>query len=392
MLYPSLSPVVSKAEMSGYVALEGRGFTHSPLYAQQEHNDGAIILAPEFYKEFDDGSQAVFSPFYIKDAKDEERSHGDIRELYFLKVFETSELSIGVKKIFWGITESRHVVDIINQTDLVTSFDGEDKLGQPMVHYSKILSDVREFGVLDFFIMPYFRERTFPGIEGRLRGPLVVDTDHPLYESKKEEDHIDYAVRYTNTFGDVDFSVSHFDGTNRDPDFIPLMTPAGPATMMLTPYYSQINQTGITGQLLIGEWILKLEAIHRNGSNLSYESVTTGFEYTFTSILETKMDLGTLLEYHYDSRGFDSPSPFEDDVMGGFRLAVNDLGSTEILAGIVQSLEHSTKYYFIEASRRLTNNIKINFEGRSFSDQPKYDQLYFLSGDDHLLLEVAYYF
>ena len=392
----AIFPALSHSEMTGFIAVEGRGFNHSPLYTdngkEQERHDGALILAPEFYKEFDDGSQFTFSPYYMEDSADNERSHGDIRELYYLKVFDTSELSFGVKKIFWGVTESRHVVDIINQTDQVSSSDGEDKLGQPMVHFSQILSLERELGTIDFFIMPYFRERTFQGFEGRLRGQLIVDTDNPLYESSKEENHIDYAVRYTNSLGPVDFSLSHFDGTSREPDFIPTDTPKG---MVLTPYYRQINQTGMTTQVILGEWILKLEAYHKNGRDLSYETGTAGFEYTFTSIFGTKMDFGTLLEYHFDSRRNDPtpPSnPMEDDLMAGFRLAVNDLGSTEILGGAVRSLDHSAKYYFIEASRRLTDNIKINFEARTFQEQPEEDPLYFLHDDDHMLLEVAYYF
>jgi hypothetical protein len=50
-------------------------------------------------------------------------------------------------------------VDIINQTDLVENIDGEDKLGQPMVHFSYF----GDWGVVDFFLLPYLRERTYPG-------------------------------------------------------------------------------------------------------------------------------------------------------------------------------------------------------------------------------------
>ncbi len=38
--------------------------------------------------------------------------------------------------MYWGVAESNHLVDIINQTDAVESFDGEEKLGQPMVQYT----------------------------------------------------------------------------------------------------------------------------------------------------------------------------------------------------------------------------------------------------------------
>jgi len=54
---------------------------------------------------------------------------------------------------FWGVTEFQHLVDIINQTDLVENIDTEDKLGQPMIN----LALINDWGTVDLFIMPYFR-------------------------------------------------------------------------------------------------------------------------------------------------------------------------------------------------------------------------------------------
>ena len=60
----------------------------------------------------------------------------DIRELNYLLFGETWEVRLGVDKVFWGTTEFVHLVDIVNQTDLVEDVDGEDKLGQPTVNLS----------------------------------------------------------------------------------------------------------------------------------------------------------------------------------------------------------------------------------------------------------------
>ncbi len=89
-------------------------------------------------------------------------------------------------------------MDVINQIDSVESVDGEDKLGQPMVH----LTAVKDWGVTELFVLPYFRERTFPGADGRLRTAVPVDTDHAQYESADKERHVDYAMRYSKTLGD----------------------------------------------------------------------------------------------------------------------------------------------------------------------------------------------
>ena len=50
-----------------------------------------------------------------------------------MSAMTTGRLLVGAAKVFWGTAESRHLVDIINQTDAVEDIDEEDKLGQPMV-------------------------------------------------------------------------------------------------------------------------------------------------------------------------------------------------------------------------------------------------------------------
>ena len=86
------------------------------------------------------------------------------------------ELRLGVDRVFWGVAESRHLVDIVNQTDLIEHPDEEDKLGQPMAH----LTWSGDWGVAEVFGLPYHRARTFSGPKGRLRFPLVADDENPL--------------------------------------------------------------------------------------------------------------------------------------------------------------------------------------------------------------------
>ncbi len=118
-------------ELNGHVAVEGRLFFHEPLYPEQNRNNASIALAPEFYYGFDSGSSLIFVPFLRVDSQDSERTHFDIRELNFLFLGDPWELRLGIGKVFWGVTEFVHLVDIINQTDLVEDIRAEDKLGSP---------------------------------------------------------------------------------------------------------------------------------------------------------------------------------------------------------------------------------------------------------------------
>ncbi len=103
----------------------------------------SLAAQPEYYRAWDDGRQNfTFVPFLRWDQSDSERSHVDIRELTWLRAADNWELRVGIRKLFWGVTESQHLVDIINQTDLVEAPDGEEKLGQPMLN----LALIRDWG------------------------------------------------------------------------------------------------------------------------------------------------------------------------------------------------------------------------------------------------------
>ena len=170
-------PVIA-GEWSGYFSAESRLFFQDPLHEGQREQSIALAAQPEYHHAWKESSFTAV-PFFRLDSADAKRTHLDIREFFYLWYPGTFELGIGIRKVFWGVTESQHLVDIINQTDLVEFPDREEKLGQPMVN----LSIDRDWGTFDFFLLPYFRERTFPGRKGRLRTAFVVDSDQAQYES-----------------------------------------------------------------------------------------------------------------------------------------------------------------------------------------------------------------
>ena len=380
-------PVAGLAhELSGYVSAEGRFFFNDPASSEQERDNGSFAFQPEYYHEWDDGSAFLFVPFGRLDSADSERTHFDIRELNYLWPTDDWELRLGVGKVFWGVTEFVHLVDIINQTDLVENIDEEEKLGQPMVH----VSAPRDWGVLDLFLLPVFRERTFPGRKGRLRSALVVDTDHTLYESDDEEHHVDFAVRYSNTIGDWDFGIYHFVGTGREPTLLPGADKKGRA--VLTPFYEQINQTGLDVQFVAGQWLWKLESLYRTGQGDGFFASVGGCEYSLVGVAETGMDLGLIGEYAYDDRGDNATTAYENDAMFGLRLAVNDADGTELLAGLIQDLDSPSRALSIEASRRFGSNWKLSLQAWGFLDSAADDLLFNVRDDDFIQVELAYYF
>jgi hypothetical protein len=373
-------------EFSGYVLGEGRVFANSAIHPGQKDGSASLAVQPEYYHEWEDGSSFTFVPFFRLDSADDERTHFDLRELTYIGLHEDFEVRVGVRKVFWGTTEVLHLVDIINQTDLVENTDTEDKLGQPMLN----LSTSRDWGTVDLFVLPFFRERTFPGREGRLRGAAFVDTDRAIYESAAEEWHTDWAIRYSQIFGDVDLGLYYFYGTSRDPTLLPGTDDHG--NSILVPFYEQIHQTGMDVSYVVGEWLWKMEALYRAGQGADdYFAWTGGLEYTFTRAFDSPMDVGVVLEGMYDERGNDATA-FESDIVLGLRLAANDAAGSEALFGWVQDVGSDARSLFLEASRRFGDHLKLSLELRGFLSQPETDFLFQQRDDDLMQLELFYYF
>lgn len=374
-------------KVSGFLSAQFQGFFDEPLNPVQSNSDFSAAIQPEFYTQWNAGTDSfTFTPFARIDQRDDQRSHYDIRELNWLHVGSDWELRAGVGIVFWGVTESQHLVDIVNQTDVVEDIDGEEKLGQPMIN----LSLIRRWGTLDLFVLPGFRERTFPGRKGRPRISPPVNVAMPVFESGAEEKHVDFALRWSEVFGDWDVGLSHFHGTSRDP--LLALDTADPASPSLIPIYDQIDQTGLDVQLTHNSWLWKLEAIRRAGQGDSFFAAVGGFEYTFYGMFDGATDVGLLAEYNYDERPIETRSPFENDVFGGLRFTLNDAQSSEALVGCIFDLDSASRFCNVEASRRLGARWVASLELRTFSSVPALDPFFTLRRDDYVQFELAYYF
>jgi len=390
-------------EWSARIEAEGSLFPASPVDPSQVRNGASLAFAPEWAFEFDDRKQLLtFEGFLRVDAADPDRTHADVRVLSWEYVANRWELRVGLRRVYWGVTESQHLVDIINQTDLIESPDGEDKLGQPMVNFAWIT----DFGTVDAFVMPFFRERTFPGSRGRLRFQPRVETEDALFDGGRDNDQVDLGLRWAHSVGSWDLGVSHFYGTSRDPRFMIGIDPSP----VLLPVYDVIHQTGLDAQLTTDAWLLKLESILRSGQGETFGGLTGGFEYTLGGVFGSVTDLGLLVEYSWDSRGeavlggdpLDvsvevPPNPlgfsvFQNDLFVGSRLALNDTESTSLLGGAAIDLDTGSLLLILETSRRIADDWTMEIEVRAFGGADSGEPLYSLRRDDYLRMAVSRYF
>ena len=276
------------------------------------------------------------------------------------------------------------MVDIINQTDAVESFDGEQKLGQPMLHFSYLTS----IGTFDLLAMPYFRKRQFPGNEGRFRFSIPLEKDDIGFENQDlEEYHPSFALRWSNALGPFDVGLSHFWGVGREPVFLP--NPDNPA---FTIFYPINHQTGLDLQAITGPFLWKLESFIRLNDFQDVFALAAGLEYTFGNIGSSGIDLGLIGEYLYDDRDELAVSGMDNDVFFGGRLAFNDIQSTEILFGGIFDLNRSTKLFSLEASRRFGESWKASVEGRILSSVAEEEFFYFFREDSFVQLSLSRFF
>jgi len=371
----------------GNVGLEGRGFVYTPDYAAQNTSrvTGSASVNPEVSYEFNADNRFLFNVFARYDSVDDNRTHYDIRESNYLYIGEDFEITLGISKVFWGVTESRHLIDIINQTDFVDNLNGEEKLGQAMVRVTLL----RKWGTLGLFVLPGFRERQFPHSGARLSGPVKIDTDNSTFQSGSKESHVDFALRWTKTLDAWDVGLALFRGTNREPYLTFNST-----NNTLVPHYDQIDQVSLDAQYT-GETILwKLESIYQWGSDDSFLAFVGGFEYTFYGVKESSVDVGMIVEYLYDDRNFQfSPATnANDDIAAGVRIALNDTQDTQFLAVAMMDNSDQTTFLNIEAERRLGNAWKIALQGSFFLNVASDDAFSFIKNDDHITANLSYYF
>ncbi len=387
LILSSATALADPVDISGYVGIEVNHFDQIGLYpGQLTHTQPSLVFAPELRWRSDDGdTRANLSLFGRLDAADTDRSHFDIREAYVQHSYDTVSVLLGVNKVFWGVTESRHLVDIINQVDQLEYTDTDARLGQPML---SVTTD-QDWGTLSAFVMTGFRELDFAGSEGRLRFGLPVDTASTSWGNSDEEWAPDFALRYANTFGAVDLGFSAFHGTSREP--ILQLNGGGTA---LEPYYGRIWQAGLDAQYTGDAVLLKLEAIMRGSDDFeTFGAVVAGLEYTLYQVAGSDGDLGLIAEYLHDERGADAPTTInQDDIFIGARWAANDERDTSALIGAIYDNDDSSTALRAEFERRLDIGLSLKLRAQAFTNTDASNPLHAFRTDDYVSIALEKHF
>ncbi len=375
-----------EASVAGSVSAEGRLFFAAPKYAGQSRDTGASLAAePEASVRDDDSMHKLLArPFYRVDPIDEQRTHFDVREAYYRFARGSWEASAGAGIFSWGALESYRPTDVLNQIDFVEGATASAKLGQPFVE----VGYVGATSSFKLYYLPFFRDRTFPGLRGRLRFPATIDVDHASYESSLGAWTPSGAARFATTLGDVDLGVAAFSGISRDPRFVVELT-----TGSVAPRYDLLQQGSVDAQWSSGGLSLKAEAFVRfwSAKMRAFGGGGLGADYTFSHV-GGRGDLSLAVEAFFDTRPIDAPiTLFRHDVFAGFRFALDDAASTEASGGAIVDFIDGTTFGKLEINRRFGEHWRATLAGNVFLAASQNIAASF-ARDQHAVARISYFF
>lgn len=441
LIFLTSTPIQADIRFSGQLEAELRIFPGKGLQQEQKQAYISAAFQPRLDWQSEQQNQRVrLEPFLRGSAPNGNRTHADLREAYYQFSAEQWQLKAGISTVFWGVTESQHLVDVINQADIVENPIGKEKLGQPMIN----LGFEQAFGNIDFYLLPYFRAKEFASEKERFRiatGLEVAPNNSPLtgfdlqakyhdkkayYQSKRKESYIDTAIRWSHYIDNFDFAVSVFNGTSREA--IPVLYDIQAANNNLTgkfaSWYEQTTRLGLEAQYLHYEWAFKLESAYHRQDSGNYSAAVAGFEYTFSDVGKNGSDMGLLMEYLWHNRSdisirkptkqvleqnlfdlldnqdlFDSYkipndylSPFDNDIFLGTRFSLNNVAGTQFLAGVIVDADDQTVLASFEGSTRIGDNVRLAMNVYFSKTQDKTSTFYPFRRDNMLEFKANWFF
>lgn len=369
-------------ELNSTITVTTSYYTDEPIVGEDRPQISALSFQSELFLDLTDRFQLTVEPFLQYEHLSDINTHLDLRKFSFLYTASSWEFEAGIGQEFWGVAESRQIVDVINQQDFATDFNGEVKLGQPLLR----VSSFTPLGDFSAYLLPLFREPEYASTDSRPRVPLQVDGTLSTYESADADKHIDYALRWTNTTGIWDLGLHYFSGTRRQP----LFSVVG---QNLAQRFVLVEQVGADAQATIGALLAKLELIQQNSREIdNHTELVTGVEYTLSQFLSTRVDVGLLSEFLYDSRNELADHLFQRDLMVGVRLSFNDSNSTSVLLTQVTDVESKAKSTQMEFTRRIGPNFTVGLEGAWWRDTEEDRNLSTLSAEDNVRFLLNWFF
>jgi hypothetical protein len=172
---------------------------------------------------------------------------GDLREGMITWLYEPLEIRVGRQIVVWGRADRINPTDVISSRDITLLFpdDDDQRRGNAMIEARW----GRGGYTVSALWLPEFRPNLYPS-GAQVPGVVLLGQHSPTEIAQ-------FGVRLDRTGGDVDWSVSYFDGLDRDPRF--QIVSAVPTGIAVGRRYDRVRQIGADAAMTLGEFGLRGE-------------------------------------------------------------------------------------------------------------------------------------
>ncbi len=369
-------------DSQGDISLILRQYTEDP---KEETVDQSLAMQTKLSIAMEKWGKIAF--YGRIDSKNSERNLIDLQELnarYFIG--DILEVSGGQGIFDWSSMDVYKPGDAINSRDLDAELEGPIKLGEQFLETSLSLGD----STLSFFYFPKGRESNYPSSSSR-EGPGVDLSKHKFQGRKghSTKQINQFAVRYQDTYDNLDLSLFYLDhlnrshpliGTDRHTVYLGKPIPIDPTEIKTVNYY-MTKELGLNAAYSFEDFLLRIEMM-----DVKYQTNDT--LYTGNLEIERPSDFQTWVigaEYNIEhDNGLQSALTLEAQLVKGvsdivkrryhvsasdiylnYRLDLNEVMGASFNFSSVLDWRHTSERMFIfRFERRLSDHWKYTIAAR----------------------------
>lgn len=373
-----------KVKERGYAGVQSRAFADdgdptTTDYGLSAVSELQISLTARPFK-------ARLRAFALADSADRNRDTIIVEEAWVELKKNPLRLRLGVQVHNWTATEAFHPADVLNSRYFDSDIENPQKIGEPTA--SAILR--LPIGVLAGHIMPFVINPIAPSARSRQNFlPRGFTLGRPLRLTRGDsfggQRQFQWAVRFSGTIESLamDLSLHALQHQDRQRPLVIF----DQRSRKFRPLYLPLTQTGGTMRMVVGDFVIKAEAVYRwvhlppptlvrplppglrdhGVAAVGVDwglSFANGIELTFLAEAQA-----VLLPERQRARRIE---PFQADLLLGMRFVFNDSASRELLLSGIVDLEYADEGLLnITFSQRLGETFKLKVGARIILAPPR---------------------
>ena len=364
-------------ELKSYLGLEYKSYLKN---AQGDTNHNSALTFQNELKYSFSNSKLYSKIDILKDSSEKQRDYIDINELYLLRSFNDFDFYLGKKIIFLGSLEAYNIVDIFNRQNYKKDMLSDYKTGA-------FLSGVNYYSEDDSRLNIYIK-----GFEEDIEFSDQNSPYYPFGNNSYDKDLLfangseraSFLSTYLKTYDeDITADISYGVFYGYDNRLLYTKIDNTYRTMLF-----QSMKLFTYDTFVIDSTLIKLEASYtkiKDDGGFSLEDFYEfgfGGEYTFEQIIDSH-NLGLIAEFYKSDSELTS---MQSDLFFALRYSLNDMDSSEFLAGIVKDTQNNERNLYFKYEGRISDTLKASSDLRYLKSESYLDE--------HLRFncEIKYYF